>query len=165
MATESGQSEPRGHEAVTQYLEGQNVAFELVEHDQTFSAADEAQASGVTPDHAAKTMVLRDGDDYRLAVIPASHRIDMHKARETLDASGHLRLATEDEMGADFGDFEVGATPPLGSMLGAPEVLDRRLLDHEKILCTGGDHTHSVLISPQDLAELTKAKVGDVCED
>jgi Ala-tRNA(Pro) deacylase len=157
-------AEQRGIDAVTSYLDERGVPHEVVEHEQTFSATAEAKAAGVQPDHAAKTMVLRDGDDYRIAVIPASERLDLHKVRDLLGASRHLRLATEEEMEADFGAFEVGAMPPLGSMLPAPEVLDRKLLEHERILCTGGDHRHSVLIDPRELERVSEAQVADICD-
>jgi Ala-tRNA(Pro) deacylase len=159
------EGEARGIDLVHRYLEDHSVAHEVVDHEQTMSAAQEAKAAGVPPDHAAKTMVLRDGEQYRLAVIPASHRLDLRKARQALDASAHLRLASESEMEADFASFEVGALPPLGPMLPAPEALDMRLMDHERILCSGGDHRHSVLVDPRDLARLGEATVADVCED
>ena len=159
------ESEAHGIDLVHRYLEENQVAHEVVDHQQTFSAAEEAEASGVPPDHAAKTMVLRDGDQYRLAVIPASHRLDLHKIRDLLEASQHLRLASEAEMESDFASFDVGATPPLGPMLPATEVLDGRLLDHDRILCTGGDHRHSVLLDPRDLARISDARIADICED
>lgn len=154
-----------GIDLVRRYLDEQGVGHEIVDHEQTFSATEEAKAAGVAPDHAAKSMVLRDGEDYRLAVIPASHRLDLHKAREALDASSHLRLASEKEMEADFGSFDVGAVPPLGPSVPSAEALDSRLLDHDQILCSGGDHRHSVLLDPRDLARLSDAKIADLCED
>ncbi len=154
----------RGIDAVVAYLTEAGVSHEIVDHEQTYTAGAEARAAGVKPDHAAKTVVLREGEEYRLAVIPASERLDLHKVRDLLGAGG-LRLASEDEMEADLADFEVGAVPPLGPMVPAPEVVDRRLLEHDRILCTGGDHRHSVLMNPQDLVRLTEAKAADVCED
>jgi Ala-tRNA(Pro) deacylase len=159
------ESEQQGVEFVTRYLDERGVAHEVVEHEQTFTAAAEASASGVAPDHAAKTMVLRDGDAYRLAVIPASHRLDLGKAREALGATRHLRLATEPEMESDFEAFEVGAIPPIGPMLPAPEMLDSRLMEHDRILCAGGDHRHSLLVDPRDLARVADARIADVCQD
>jgi Ala-tRNA(Pro) deacylase len=159
------ESERRGVDLVTSYLDERGIEHEVVEHEQTFTAAAEARASGVKPDHAAKTMVLRDGDAYRLAVIPASHRLDLGKAREALDASRRLRLATEAEMESDFRAFEVGALPPIGPMLPAPEMLDTRLTEHDRILCAAGDHRHSLLVDPRDLARLSDARIADVCED
>lgn len=150
---------------VTRYLEEQGVSYEVVEHEATGTAADDARAAGVAADDAAKTVVLRDGDNDRLVVIPASQRLDLHKVRELLGASKSLRLATEDEIGTDFGPFEVGAVPPFGPLVDAPEVIDSRVLDHERVLCAGGDHRHGVLIDPNDLVQLTQAQVADVCED
>jgi Ala-tRNA(Pro) deacylase len=164
MATTTD-SNARGIDLVHRFLDQRGVRHDIVDHEQTFSAAEEAEASGVPPDHAAKTMVLRDGDQYRLAVIPASHRLDLRKVRALFEASQHLRLASEPEMEADFASFDVGALPPLGPMLPATEVLDGRLLDHDRILCAGGDHRHSVLVDPRDLARISDARVADICED
>jgi prolyl-tRNA editing enzyme YbaK/EbsC (Cys-tRNA(Pro) deacylase) len=38
-------------------------------------------------------------------------------------------------------------------------------MDHDRILCSGGDHRHSVLLDPRDLAEATQANVVDICEE
>lgn len=159
----TAETKGRGIDAVVGFLNEKGVPYDVVDHEETYSAAAEAQAAGIEPDHAAKTMVLREGDDYRLAVIPASERLDLHKAREALGASSHLRLATEAEMEADFASFDVGATPPLGPLLPAPELLDRRLMEHDRILCSGGDHRHSVLLDPEELTRAAEAQVADLC--
>jgi Ala-tRNA(Pro) deacylase len=150
---------------VTGFLDEQGVGYEVREHQATETAAGEARATGLPPSDVAKTVALRDGVDYRLAVIPASHRLDLAKAREALGAGKSLRLATEGEMKSDFARFEVGALPPLGSLLGASEVLDGRLLEHEQILCNAGDHRHGLLLDPHELVEIVQPKVADICED
>jgi Ala-tRNA(Pro) deacylase len=168
MTGDEGQGvelEGQGIEALTRFLDERAIAYETVEHERTYSSAEEAKAAGVAPDHAAKTVLLRDGDEYRMAVIPASERLDLHKARDVLGTSAKLRLATEDEMGADFDAFEVGALPPFGPLVPAPEVVDRRLLEHDRVLCTGGDHRHSVLVDPNEIVRVAGARLADVCED
>jgi Ala-tRNA(Pro) deacylase len=159
------QSGGRGVDLVVGYLEERGVAHDVIDHEQTFSAMAEAKAAEVPPEHAAKSVLLREGEEYRLAVIPASERLDLRKARAALQASGQLRLANESEMAADFGSFDVGAVPPLGPMLPAPEVIDPRLLVHDRILCSGGDHRHSLLIDPKELSTLADARVADVCKE
>ena len=94
------------------------------------------RAAGVPAADVAKTVVLRDDKGLRLAVIPASERLDMHKLRQALASKG-LRLVTEQEMADEFDQFEVGAVPPFGSMLNALELVDERLLEHDRILCSG----------------------------
>lgn len=155
----------KGVDLVVEYLRERGVDFDIVDHEETTSAIAEAGATGVHPDQVAKTMVLRDGDDYRIVAIPASRRLDLAKARDALHASSHLRLATEDEMEVDLRRFDVGAAPPIGPLLSAPEVLDRHLLGRERILCAAGDHRHSVLIEPDQLVRVADAQVADLCDE
>jgi Ala-tRNA(Pro) deacylase len=151
--------------AVTEYLRGEGIQHEVIEHRETMSAAAEAAATDHPPQQVAKTVVLHDGGAYLLAVIPASRRLDLHKLRELLGASKSLQLANERQISEDFPQLEVGAVPPLGPMVPAAEVIDQRLLDEERVLCAGGDHTHSVLLDPRDMVAATDATVADICED
>jgi Ala-tRNA(Pro) deacylase len=153
-----------GIEAVSRYLDEQGLDYEVVEHEATYSATEEARADGVPADDVAKTILLRDDKGYRLAVIPGSHRLDLSRVRELLGADKSLRLATEEEMAEDFPSFDVGALPPIGPLLPATEVIDRKLLDHDRIAFAAGDHRHGILIDPNDLVQLTQATVADVCE-
>jgi Ala-tRNA(Pro) deacylase len=149
---------------VTEYLEREGVRYEVVAHERTQTAAAEARAAGLPAADVAKTVVLRDQNGVRLAVLPASHRLDLHKVKGEL-GSRDLRLVTEREMGSELGDFEVGAVPPFGPMFHALELVDRRLLDHDRILCGGGDHEHGVLVDPHDLVRAAQARVADICEN
>jgi Ala-tRNA(Pro) deacylase len=150
---------------VTAHLDQLGIGYEIVEHPRGLSAAAEARAAGVTPENAAKAVLLRDTEGFRLAVVPASERVDMHKLRELLEAGKDLRLATEEEMAAEFPGFELGALPPLGEMLPAAEIIDRRVLDHERVLCNGGDHEHSLLLDPRDIVRASSAIEADICEE
>jgi Ala-tRNA(Pro) deacylase len=162
----SDETSERAIDRTTQHLDGVGVEYELVEHEHAFGAASEADAAGVRAENAAKSVLLHNGAGYRLVVTQASDRLDLGKVRDLLDASrAELRLATEQEMGSDFPQFELGAIPPLGEMLPAPEIVDRRLLEHDRVLCNGGDHTHSVLLDPNDIVRVSSAQLADVCED
>jgi Ala-tRNA(Pro) deacylase len=156
---------PTHVEAITAYLEGAQVAYELVEHEPVSSAAAEATATHQAPDRVAKTVVLQDGSAYVIAAIPASQRLDLHKLRALLGATKRLQLATEDQIARDFPSLDVGAVPPFGPLVPAAEVIDRSLLDQERILCPAGDHRHSVLVDPQEIVRVTAAKIADICRD
>ena len=151
--------------AVAEFLDGQGVAFDVVEHPHTVRASAEAAATGRSPEQFGKTIVLQDGARYGLVVIPASERLDLHKVRDLLGAGASLRLATESEIAGDFPVVEVGAVPPVGPGLPMAELVDRRLLAHPRILCAGGDHRHSIALDPHDLVRLTDARVADLCQE
>src|SRR5947207_14482012 len=110
------------------YLRDHGVSFDLVEHARSESAVAEARAARLPAEQTAKTVVLRTPGGYRFAVIPASDRLDLHKAADALGVSRHeLRFASEAEMAADFPAYEVGAIPPIGPDTPA-ELIDRHLL-------------------------------------
>lgn len=153
----------RACDLVCRYLDNHGVEYELIEHRPAFTAANEALAAGVEPRNAAKTLALVDAGDYRLAVIPAMQRLDLAMARQALDASDGLRLAGEAELERDFAVFELGALPPFAALVPAPAIIDPRLLEHDRILCSAGTHSHSVLIDPRDLLRLSEVFVADVC--
>ena len=70
-------------------------------------------------------MLLEDERGYVMAVLPASHRVDLKKLRRKLHRK--LELATEEELGEIFRDCEIGAVPPLGAAYGVPVVYDDHL--------------------------------------
>jgi Ala-tRNA(Pro) deacylase len=157
-------SSEHGVAVVARFLTKAGVAHEVVEHEPTYASADEAQAVHDDPQHEAKTLALHDRDGWRIAVLPASHRLDLDRARRLLGATGHLRLATEQEMAEAFPAFDVGAMPPVGPMLPLPEVVDVRLLYRDHVVCPGGDHSHAIRMDPRDLVRLAEPRVGDICE-
>ena len=157
-------SEQQGVVAVARFLEAAGVEHEVLEHDPTYSAEEEAQATGEEPRHTAKTLLLHDHAGWRLAVLPATHRLDLEKARRLLGGTRHLRLATEEEMGQQFPTFDVGTLPPVGAGLPLPEAVDVRLLYRDHVVFAAGDHRHGVRVDPRDLIRLAEPRVGDLCE-
>lgn len=151
--------------AISEYLAGEGVDHEVIEHAETMSAAAEAEETHRPPRTVAKTVVLQDHAACVLAVVPASERLDLHKVRELLGATRSLQLATEEEIARRFPTFEVGALPPLGPMLPAAEVVDRRLVEEDRVLCAAGDHRHSIVVDPREVVRATGAAVADICED
>jgi prolyl-tRNA editing enzyme YbaK/EbsC (Cys-tRNA(Pro) deacylase) len=152
-------------DAISGYLEGAGIAFELIEHEPVESAAAEARVVGRSPQKVAKTVVLHDGNAYVIAAISAADRLDLSKLRGLLGAGPELRLASEGEIAHDFPSLEVGAVPPFGPMVPAAEVIDSALAAQGKILCPAGDHRHSVLVDARDVVRITASKVADICQE
>jgi hypothetical protein len=63
----------------------------------------------------------------------------------------------------DFPAFDVGAMPPFATTP-LPEVVDLRLLRHDRIVCAGGEHRCSVRIDALELLRITEPRVADICE-
>jgi Ala-tRNA(Pro) deacylase len=145
------------------YLSDRGVEHEIIEHAKTVTALAEAHQSEVPADNMAKPVLLSEADTYVLAVVPASRRLDLDRTRDLIGREG-LRLATEAELAVLGPNVEVGALPILGPDVPATELLDQRLLEHERITCSAGDHRHAVSFPPGALLELMDPIVADICE-
>lgn len=135
---------------VTEYLEARGVPFEVIEHPRAFTSVAEARALGVEADEVLKTVVVDTDSGHVLVVIPGGHRVDMKAVREAL-GDPHAHLATELELEDDFADFELGALPPLGSLLKANTYVDPDVLRHETVVFAAGTQTQSVKVHTPDL--------------
>jgi Ala-tRNA(Pro) deacylase len=135
---------------VTEHLEQRGCAFELLSHRQAYTSIDEARALGVDAGEALKTLAVRTAAGYALMVIPATRRLDLHLAREALGDS-HARLATEDELGRDFTDYQLGALPPLGALVGSQVYVDPEVLGHDTVVFAAGSQTESVRMRTEEL--------------
>ena len=153
-------------EALTSVLKDGGVDFELLPHAQTMRAADEAAALSLSPDEVAKTLVVTTPQGNVRAVLPASERIDLRKIGEMAGESRkHVHLATEDDLGRDYPEFELGAVPPLGGAHGDRVIIDRRLADRDSIVLEAGSHDESVRVQTADLIRIAQADVADICAD
>jgi Ala-tRNA(Pro) deacylase len=135
---------------VTEHLEQRGSAFELLPHRQAYTSTDEARALGIDAGEVLKTLAVRTGPGYALAVIPASRRLDLHLVRDAL-ADHQARLASEEELARDFAGYQLGALPPLGALLGSQLFIDPEVLEHDMVVFAAGTQTESVRMETREL--------------
>jgi Ala-tRNA(Pro) deacylase len=136
--------------SVTELLDQRGVPFEVIPHETTYTSIEEARALGIAADEVVKTIVLATSSGYALAVVPASRRLEMRRVHEAT-GDRHARLATEDELARDLPGIELGAMPPLGSLIGASTFVDPEVLEHDTIVFAASRQTESVRVRTADL--------------
>src|SRR5215510_2622546 len=95
---------------VPQYLTEQCVAFETVVHPPAFTAQRRARRLRLSGRQLAKCVLLRQGSGHLLAVLPATHQVDLEGVARQLHAP--VALATPEEMAEVFRDCEWGTLTP-----------------------------------------------------
>lgn len=148
---------------VKDYLELKGVPYEVISQPPVFSCIEEAKALGIEADEIAKNLVIKIKDKHAFVVLPGAHRLNMNRLKEILGKKARLEL--EEEMLDDFPGYELGAIPPLGEIFGYPVYVDRKLLDHETVIFTGGTHTDSIKMKTSDFVNLVEAEFVDVAEE
>lgn len=151
---------------LTAVLDEAGVEYELMPHAHTETAADEADALGLSEDDVAKTIVLTTPDGYVRAVLPASCRVDSHKLRDLFGAGKHaVHLASEADLARDYPDFDLGAVPPVGGNRKDRVIVDTRVAGRESIVLEAGSHEQSIRLKPGDLVRAADAQVADICTE
>jgi len=148
---------------LTNVLDEAGIEYELLSHEHTERAADEAEALGLPPTAVAKTLVLAAPEGHVRAVLPASERIDLRKVREIVEGGKSIHLAAEDELARDYPEFE--AIPPFGGAAGDRVLVDARVTQQHSVVLEAGSHLQSVRLETADLLELTKGEIVDICKE
>jgi Ala-tRNA(Pro) deacylase len=149
-------------EALLDLLKREHVDYELIRHRRTETAAAEAEALGLDPHAVAKTLVLITPGGFVRAVLPASERLDLDKARRALDTE--VSLATEETLIGAYPEFELGAVPPMGGAYDRV-LVDERLFDSRFVVLDAGTHEESVRLRTGDLLSIAEAEVADLAEE
>lgn len=135
-----------------QYLRKHGTPYDVVPHAPTMSARWTAQECHVPAERVAKGVVLNDGSRYVLAVIPASHHLEVKDLETQIDR--HVELATEDEIKDLFKDCELGAIPAVGFAYGLDTIVDDSIKDEPDVYFEGGDHKTLVHMAGRDFKRL-----------
>jgi Ala-tRNA(Pro) deacylase len=120
---------------VEDFLGNQHVWFETLLHRPASSATKLASSVHVPGRGVAKTVLVRAGEKFMLAVLPATTRVDLGRLARVLGISlSQLRLASSDEVLQTIGDCEPGVIPPFGRLYGLETIMDDSLADNPTIV-------------------------------
>ena len=137
------------------FLNEQNVPFDTVPHHHSQNSVGSAIAAAIPLQQVVKAVILVDHEGrYLMALLPASHKVNMGKLSDDLCRS--LNLAKEQQVYGMFSDCEQGAVPPMGQSYNIDMVYDDLLVQQGDIYMEGGDHTTLVHLKHDDFSRLLK---------
>jgi len=141
------------------HLSKSGVSYDVVPHAETFTSIETARSAHVPSIQVAKAVMTHDGDNYRLCLIPANHKLVIPWLNRHM--SGHYRLVHEDELDTLFDDCEPGAIPALGQVYGLPVIWDKSLHQMKDIYFESGDHRNLIHIDQGSFMQLMGLQESD----
>jgi len=137
-----------------------DIDYGVVEHMHSFTSSESARKSGISDGQLAKAVLLEDEQGCVMAVVPASHKVELDMVNQRLHR--RVGLAGEDRVAGTFTDCEdAGAIPPLGMAYGVQTMVDTRLFDEDDIYFEAGDHEELIHVSTPTFRRLmTGAETG-----
>lgn len=124
---------------LTNFLDEQKISYRVKYHSKpVFTSQDAAAERGVRLSQIVKTMLLADGNNVLMAVLPSHKRLDLKKLKRL---SGYKNLRFMDKITIEQKTgLIVGAVPPIGKILeGVPSYVDPTLFDEEFLDISSGD--------------------------
>ncbi len=146
--------------SLQRFLDAHHVPYEVHAHRKAMTAAEIAVADHVPASEVAKVVVLRSGERFLLAVLPATRHLDLDRLR-ALAEDPQLRLASEAEFAGVFPACELGAIPPIGELWGVPVWVDDSLGRETETVFSAGNHHEAVHVVYRDFVRATKPMFGE----
>jgi len=141
-----------------EFLDSHNVEYITINHSPAYTAQRIAELTHIPGKELAKTVVVKLDGKFSMAVLPASHRVDLDYLKRGVTAS-NVEVASEAEFKNLFPDCEVGAMPPFGNLYDMDVYVAEKLTEDEEIAFNSGSHTELVKLSYKDFENLVSPKV------
>lgn len=138
--------------SLQEYLESHAIEYDTLTHPYTTSSMSTAEAARISGEMVAKSVILEDENGYVMAVIPATHHVELGRISQQLNR--HLGLATEQELAKIFPDCDLGAIPPIGEAYGMEVVVDDSLDHCPDVYFEAGDHTGMVHVRGEEFRKM-----------
>lgn len=128
----------------------------------TRTAADAARAVGCEVGQIVKSLVFVADARPVVALVSGANRVDLGRLATAIGAT-EARRADGDEARAATG-FAIGGVPPFGHASEISVVVDRDLLDFDRVWAAAGLPDAVFAIAPDDLLRASGGRVADVKE-
>lgn len=138
------------------YLQEHKINYDIINHIPTYSSMEVARTCHISADRIAKSVIFDDGEQYLMAVVPASCQVSILHLNDL--THGHFSLATEKDGEIVFKDCEPGAYPPIGKAYGLDTVVDDKLWRQNEVYFEAGDHVEMIHLTGEQFHSL----LGDV---
>jgi Ala-tRNA(Pro) deacylase len=137
---------------VPEYLTESHVPYETMVHPPVFTAQRRAHLLHIPGKKVMKAVLLATPFGYYLAVLPASHRVDLEAVAHRLAMP--VRLACESEIAETFTDCERGVLVPFGRLYGVKSILDASIDADTWIVFEGQRHFLTIRMRCRDFEVL-----------
>lgn len=128
----------------------------------TRTAQEAADAIGTDVGQIVKSLVFLAGDSPVLSLVSGANLADTDKLSRLFGAEvsrAHPQIVR------DATGFAIGGVPPCGHDTELPTVIDRDLMQHERVYAAAGTPFTVFGIEPEDLVRVSGGRVADVAVD
>ncbi len=133
---------------IKRFLESKHIIYSVLEVPHVDSLTQLAVTANIPPRSLYYASVLRDSFGLMMAILPASHKLNIERLAEQL----HRRVepAFETQLAAVFADCDPGYIPPVGVAYTIRTIIDSNLETPEEVYILSGDWARLIKVTRKD---------------
>lgn len=142
-------------------LEAKKITYRIIELEAraiTVKDVIEYSKEDINPEEICKTILVKQKDQYYALFLRGADKVDFKKLKAEI---GKASIVSHDEVFSVSG-VEPGAVCPL--LLDLPVLVDRRVLELERVNFGSGDHLFGVEIAAVDFGRVLDYRTVDIAE-
>jgi len=149
----------------TRYLDSRGIAYRLMPYEHKEKGAEfAAKALGFPLERTIKTLVVEVASKgYFFALMPGHLQLDLKALAKALGAK-KAKMA-DPKTAEKLTGYLTGGISPFGAKKPLPVVMDQSLVEHKKVLINGGQRGLLLLMDPNDIRIVTKARVSVIAKN
>ena len=145
-------------------LDQQKIAYRKHEYDHDPNnhnfGLEAVEKLGLTLEETFKTLLVTDGKNHYVAVLPVAYQLNLKKAASAL---GCKKLAMAEIKDAErLTGYLVGGISPLGQNKRLKTVIDDSAKQFEKMYVSGGKRGLDISLAPNDLSKVLGADSAEI---
>lgn len=142
-----------------EFLDANKIKYVTIRHSTAYTAQETAASAHIPGKELAKTVVLRIDGRMTIAVLPASHRLDLPLLKKAVGAHD-VEIAHEADFRDMFPGCDTGAMPPFGNLYGMDVLVDELLAASAEIAFNACSHSELVKLKYEDYIKLAKPRIA-----
>lgn len=147
--------------ALKEFLDSRHIHYVAIGHSPAYTAQEIAASAHVSGKEVAKTVMVKADGHMMMAVVPASHKVNLDHLGRAAGAVT-VALASEDDFKGKFPGCEIGAMPPFGNLYDMDVFVSETLSHDRQIAFNAGSHTELIQLAYHDFEELVHPKVAKI---
>jgi len=145
------------------FLDENNIKYVIMVHSKAYTAQEIAAVLHIPGKMFAKSVIVKADGKYIMAVLQATHRINLDLLKQVVRAK-KISLATEEEFESLFPKCEIGAMPPFGNLYDLPTYVDSSLTKGDEICFNATTHSEVIKMKYADYERLAQPVIGTFAE-
>lgn len=141
---------------IVDYLNNHGAKFEQRDHAPAGSVEEYQKTLGTRLEQQAKALFIRfkktGSKGFVVVTMPANKKADLDQIKKVLFAN-EVRLGTKEQLEEVTG-CTYGELPPLGKFFSLQLLMDKDLLNEEKIYFNAGSLSFSIIIDPAEIVRI-----------